>query len=568
MQVELEVVREGEATRRVVLGAGVTQVGRAPDNDLVLADVGVSRRHARIVVDADGGVVVEDMSSGNGTFVAGQRIRRHRVTGGEDIVIDPFALRFRLRAGAGAAPRADEEETALVDHSQALFMAEPTRRGRLVVLQGHGLASEYLVGEAGISMGRSEEREIVLQDPAASRMQADVRSQDGVYWIRDYGSANGTFVNGRRVRERPMQHGDRIRIGSTEFRFELLDVSAPGPSASAAMYVQPSAPAPAPAPARSVVPGPATVHSAPRASGGGLGKGLLVGVVAAVVLLGVATAGALGVAGLTMMQRNRAADAVAAATAALSPQDAANAELMDQGRALFQKGEFLDATAVFYKVLKAEPAYVEAERMCYVSCERLALQQLRADIDARRVPPAERQRLYDEAVAVGRNAVRGRADLDEAERAIAAAAEWFPSDDTLAELTRGIQARRARASQGGGGATRGRTAPSSGDSREARQHLDAGLRAIDEGEFVRARQELSRAVALDRSLSAARSNLADVDRVLEDRARNAWTQGQAWESRGDKSAAVSAYKQVLTYASSRQATLRSQAQARIDVLGG
>jgi hypothetical protein len=65
-QVELVVRRSGQPEWRRVLAQGVTQMGRAEDNDLVLPDIGVSRRHARIVVDRDE-VRIEDLGSGNGT---------------------------------------------------------------------------------------------------------------------------------------------------------------------------------------------------------------------------------------------------------------------------------------------------------------------------------------------------------------------------------------------------------------------------------------------------------------------------------------------------------------------
>ena len=58
--------RSGHPERRVSLDLGVSHFGRADDNDVVLSDIGVSRRHARVVVRQDG-VFVEDLGSGNGT---------------------------------------------------------------------------------------------------------------------------------------------------------------------------------------------------------------------------------------------------------------------------------------------------------------------------------------------------------------------------------------------------------------------------------------------------------------------------------------------------------------------
>jgi pSer/pThr/pTyr-binding forkhead associated (FHA) protein len=59
------------------LRAGENTIGRGPDADVRFDATGVSRRHARILVDGDH-VVVEDVGSKNGTFVAGERITAPR----------------------------------------------------------------------------------------------------------------------------------------------------------------------------------------------------------------------------------------------------------------------------------------------------------------------------------------------------------------------------------------------------------------------------------------------------------------------------------------------------------
>ena len=93
---------------------------------------------------------------------------------------------------------------------------------RLVVLAGHRLASAYPLGGDPVAMGRSEAREIVLYDPAARRNHVRVELRAEGYWLIDNQSPNGTYVNGRRVQNHPLSTGDVVRIGSTEFRFELL----------------------------------------------------------------------------------------------------------------------------------------------------------------------------------------------------------------------------------------------------------------------------------------------------------------------------------------------------------
>lgn len=238
-EVELVVKQPGEPERRVVLGSGVTHIGRAEDNDLVLPDIGVSRRHARILVETDR-VLIEDMGSGNGTFARGDRIDRLEVGDGEEVVIDPFVLHFHLRAGGGRSAR---------PVPPASGGASPRGQARIVVLAGQRLAPAYDLGPEVFTIGRSEGRDVILFDPASSRTHAQIEWRAGTWWVVDLGSANGTFVNARRAREEPLTNGDVIRIGSTEFRFEVV-----GPGESL--------PPPGPVPER-----PEPVFDPPRGSG-------------------------------------------------------------------------------------------------------------------------------------------------------------------------------------------------------------------------------------------------------------------------------------------------------------
>lgn len=72
-----------------------TSVGRAVDNDIVLETRGVSRHHARLVWDS-GRYVLIDLGSTNGSYVAGRRVTRHALSGGEEISLGGTRFAFRL----------------------------------------------------------------------------------------------------------------------------------------------------------------------------------------------------------------------------------------------------------------------------------------------------------------------------------------------------------------------------------------------------------------------------------------------------------------------------------------
>jgi hypothetical protein len=65
-------------------------------------------------------------------------------------------------------------------------------------------------------IGRTREAEIFLRDPEVSRRHARLETQNGVVYLEDLKSSNGTFLNGRRLAE-PLEirAGDEIDVGTT-----------------------------------------------------------------------------------------------------------------------------------------------------------------------------------------------------------------------------------------------------------------------------------------------------------------------------------------------------------------
>lgn len=83
----------GELNLQQLAGSTIT-IGRTPDNKIVVPHPQVSARHAQIV-DQGGSLLLEDLGSGNGTFVRGQRLTRGQrvpVQNGEKVYIGPMPL--------------------------------------------------------------------------------------------------------------------------------------------------------------------------------------------------------------------------------------------------------------------------------------------------------------------------------------------------------------------------------------------------------------------------------------------------------------------------------------------
>ncbi|MDD5544747.1 MAG: SpoIIE family protein phosphatase [Acidobacteriia bacterium] len=65
-----------------------------------------------------------------------------------------------------------------------------------------------------IRLGRNSENLVVLNDPSISRFHAEIRPAGVDYLVVDLNSKNGTWINGERIRERKLTHGDRLTLGS------------------------------------------------------------------------------------------------------------------------------------------------------------------------------------------------------------------------------------------------------------------------------------------------------------------------------------------------------------------
>lgn len=84
-------------------------------------------------------------------------------------------------------------------------------RAHLLLEDGRAI----LLQEPLITLGRSRDNLVVLEDQTVSRFHAQMRSRFGVYTIFDSGSQAGTFVNEVRIQEHALQKGDVIRVGRT-----------------------------------------------------------------------------------------------------------------------------------------------------------------------------------------------------------------------------------------------------------------------------------------------------------------------------------------------------------------
>lgn len=120
-------------------------------------------------------------------------------------------------------PRSQVNPTEVDGTSDAPFMVrievdDPDGEGTSVTFPGHG----------EITLGRHHSNDLVLLSLRMSRRHARFRFEDGRIFLEDMGSANGTYVNGQKVRSpTAVAVGDRIEMGGVRIKLFLDEAPAP-----------------------------------------------------------------------------------------------------------------------------------------------------------------------------------------------------------------------------------------------------------------------------------------------------------------------------------------------------
>ena len=187
----LDIAIAGSPPQSYPLQAETLSLGRAEDNDLVIASKIVSRHHARLERTPAGYQIVPLPEASNPVLFEGRPLTQPRPLQHGDLLRigsqDPglmvsLAYRYPLAAGT--------------DETRQIAFGEKT----------------------SLQIGRDRGNDVVLDAPTVSRYHAQLERSGQRYRLRDLHSANGTFVNDRRVEgEAWVSPDDSIRIGPYRF---------------------------------------------------------------------------------------------------------------------------------------------------------------------------------------------------------------------------------------------------------------------------------------------------------------------------------------------------------------
>lgn len=89
----------------------------------------------------------------------------------------------------------------------------------LRVFMGDTLLEQRELGEGRVTIGRADDNDIVLKGPGVSKYHAVIEGNEAGYAFIDQGSANGSFIAGRRVDRHPLAYWDEVQIFNYVLKF-------------------------------------------------------------------------------------------------------------------------------------------------------------------------------------------------------------------------------------------------------------------------------------------------------------------------------------------------------------
>ncbi len=211
-------------------------IGRKPDNDIHIDNLAVSGNHAKILTILNDSFI-EDLSSTNGTFIAGNKITKHALQNGESIVIGKHELKYEnasadsgesdfektmiIRPDAEGMPETEEADQKLeksigkiaADLASAGTSTSGPGAARLKLMSGANTGKELQLTKILTTLGRP-----------GVQVAAITRRPKGYYLIVvDAGKDNKMpLVNDSEIgKQHPLADGDVIEVAGVKMGFLL-----------------------------------------------------------------------------------------------------------------------------------------------------------------------------------------------------------------------------------------------------------------------------------------------------------------------------------------------------------
>jgi pSer/pThr/pTyr-binding forkhead associated (FHA) protein/tetratricopeptide (TPR) repeat protein len=189
-------------------------LGRSEDCEVIINDPHVSRLQAKVWAKNDK-YVIKNLGR-NPILVNGVQTKSRYLNDGDTVTFGKTELLFQAvetRDEIIEIPRFAEQTVALTSPVGKILSP------RLVLSNSMGESKIFLLDKDKLSIGRSGEVDVDLEDPSVSRNHCIIENQDNAYFVKNLSEINPTLLNEERVSEKRLYSGDQLRIGSFSLTF-------------------------------------------------------------------------------------------------------------------------------------------------------------------------------------------------------------------------------------------------------------------------------------------------------------------------------------------------------------
>ena len=202
---------------QVEIGPGITTIGSDPDADVCLDNESIAGLHAKIQVDEKGTHIAVE-NAANITRVNGSLVvARTAIKGGDALLFNSIQCQVVGKGGAQEPAREAPKPSRDRSHDEGMTVVRQALPQFLLRGVSGSTFGKHFPIFGSMVVGRHSECDICLPSDEISRKHAKlVVTPEGLF-VEDLGSANGTFVNGVRVRRERVEPGDELKLDTVRF---------------------------------------------------------------------------------------------------------------------------------------------------------------------------------------------------------------------------------------------------------------------------------------------------------------------------------------------------------------
>jgi pSer/pThr/pTyr-binding forkhead associated (FHA) protein len=224
---EIIVKYEDKVIERIVTEKKRISIGRTNDNDIMLENRGVSRKHAMIEFN-DHGAILIDNESLNGTFVNNRKVNEEMLHDADVITIGKYSLVYQCDTKPQQGDESGFDGTMILNTKKQREMVANDRREREMVEKYGGSIligmenadfSEHQLDRDVTTIGKAKFVHVQAKGFWLSGIQAKIAREKDKCTLVNLGKEGKTKLNGEPVSERELRNGDIITVGKSSFKF-------------------------------------------------------------------------------------------------------------------------------------------------------------------------------------------------------------------------------------------------------------------------------------------------------------------------------------------------------------